>query len=165
MTEADNYWMKHALELAKKAAALGEVPVGAVLVSAEGEILGEGWNGPISRCDPTAHAEIQALRQAAEQVNNYRLPGCTLYVSLEPCLMCAGALVHSRVERLVFAAREPKAGCIESQLAILDAPHLNHRVRWEGGVQADAAAALLSNFFSERRRAKREAKGAEESRD
>ena len=117
----------------------------------DGEVLGEGWNAPIGRCDPTAHAEIVALRSAANALCNYRLSGSTLYVSIEPCAMCAGALVHARVARVVFAAREPRAGAVASNLALLDAAFLNHRVAWSEGVCADDAARMMRDFFRRRR--------------
>jgi tRNA(adenine34) deaminase len=148
--EEDIRWMRRALGLAQAAALAGEVPVGAVLVRA-GEVLGEGGNSPLSGNDPTAHAEVCALRSASAAAGNYRLPGSTLYVSIEPCAMCAGALVHARVERLVFAAREPKAGVVVSNLQLLDAPFLNHRVRWEEGPLAEEAAAMMQAFFRGRR--------------
>ena len=148
--EDDEYWMHRALELARAAEAAGEVPVGAVLVR-DGEVLGEGWNAPIGRCDPTAHAEIVALRAAASALSNYRLSGSTLYVTIEPCAMCAGALVHARVARVVFAAREPRAGAVASQLRLLDGDFLNHRVEWCEGVCADEAATLMRNFFRRKR--------------
>ena len=146
----DEQWMRRALTLAEQAARHEEVPVGAVLVRGE-ELLGEGWNQVISAADPTAHAEIVALRAAAAQAGNYRLPGTTLYVTLEPCTMCAGAMVHARVERLVFAAREPRAGAICSNCETLDAAYYNHRVQWEEGPLADESAALLQSFFRARR--------------
>ncbi len=148
--EEDIHWMRRALVLAESAARAGEVPVGAVLVRS-GEVLGEGANHPLSGNDPTAHAEIRALRSAAAAVGNYRLPGSTLYVTIEPCAMCAGALVHARVERLVFAAREPKAGVVVSNLQLLDAPFLNHRLRWEEGPLAEEASGLMQAFFRGRR--------------
>lgn len=148
-TELD--YMQRALALAEQAADAGEVPVGAVLVR-DGEVLAEGVNGQISRCDPTAHAEIDALRKAASHVANYRLPGSTLYVTLEPCSMCCGALVHARVERLVFATREPKAGAVVSTSQLLDNPALNHRVIWSEGVLAEASSDLLRRFFRARRK-------------
>lgn len=148
--EEDEHWMRRALELARAGEAAGEVPVGAVLVRG-GEVLGEGWNAPIGRCDPTAHAEIVALRAAANALCNYRLSGSTLYVSIEPCAMCAGALVHARVARVVFAAREPRAGAVASNLALLDAAFLNHRVAWSEGVCADDAARMMRDFFRRRR--------------
>lgn len=147
---SDEFWMLHALELARSGEREGEVPVGAVIVR-DGEVLGEGWNAPIGRCDPTAHAEMVALRAAAAAVANYRLTGATLYVTIEPCAMCAGALVHARVGRLVFAAREPRAGAVVSKLALLDAPFLNHRVEWTEGVCADAATRMMQDFFRRRR--------------
>ena len=147
---SDEQWMRRALTLAEQAARHEEVPVGAVLVRGD-ELLGEGWNQVISAADPTAHAEIVALRAAAAQAGNYRLPGTTLYVTLEPCTMCAGAMVHARVERLVFAAREPRAGAICSNCETLDAAYYNHRVQWEEGPLADESAALLQSFFRARR--------------
>lgn len=143
--------MARALELAAESARRGEVPVGAVLLIA-GEVVAEGRNSVISACDPTAHAEIVALRAAAGALGNYRLPGSTLYVTLEPCSMCCGALVHARVERLVFAAREPRAGAVISTRRLLDEAAFNHRVRWaEDGAAAAASAVLLRDFFQARR--------------
>lgn len=149
-TADDEHWMRRALALARNAGDAGEVPVGAVLVR-DGEAIGEGWNAPIGRCDPTAHAEIVALRAAASAASNYRLGGSTLYVTIEPCAMCAGALVHARVARLVFAAREPRAGAVASNLSLLDAEFLNHRVAWTEGVCADDAAQMMRDFFRRRR--------------
>lgn len=143
-------FMARALELANRAAECGEVPVGAVVVQ-EGAIIGEGYNQPISSSDPTAHAEIVALRDAADRAGNYRLPGSTLYVTLEPCTMCVGAIVHARVARLVFAAREPRAGVVVSQGSDLDRDFYNHRVSWDEGPLAEESALLLKNFFKERR--------------
>ena len=143
-------WMRRALVLADRAADEGEVPVGAVLVM-EGQLLGEGWNQVIGAADPTAHAEIVALRDAARVVGNYRLPGSTLYVTLEPCTMCAGAMVHARVELLVFAAREPKAGVVCSTCALLDEPRFNHSVRWTEGVLGQDSSRRLQEFFAARR--------------
>jgi tRNA(adenine34) deaminase len=148
---ADERWMRRALELAARAEAQGEVPVGAVLVQAS-EVVGEGWNRPIGACDPTAHAEIEALRAASRALRNYRLPGTTLYVTLEPCAMCAGALVHARVERLVYGARDPKGGAAGSVLDVLGTDRLNHRVTVAGGLLAEEAGALLQRFFRARRR-------------
>lgn len=148
MSDAD--FMRRALELASEAAGVGEVPVGAVVVR-DGEIIGQGYNAPVSSSDPSAHAEIVALRDAARRVGNYRLPGSVLYVTLEPCTMCIGAIVHARVERLVFAAREPRAGVVCSQGSDLDRPFYNHRVRWEEGLLAGESAALLQEFFRRRR--------------
>ena len=144
------YWMQQALALADRAAEAGEVPVGALVVR-DKQLLGQGWNRVISSADPTAHAEIVALREAADAEVNYRLPGATLYVTLEPCSMCAGALVHARIALLVFAAREPRAGVVCSQCALLDSPWYNHRVRWEEGVLAEASSARLQAFFRARR--------------
>ena len=144
--------MAQALELAKEAASCGEVPVGAVVVDlAENALLGRGRNRVIEDCDPTAHAEIVALRAAGAARGNYRLPGATLYVTVEPCTMCAGALVHARIERLVFGAPEPRAGAVESRARVLDNPAHNHRVAVNGGVMATECAALLRAFFEERR--------------
>ena len=142
--------MQHALDLAALAADKEEVPVGAVVVR-DGELLGEGFNQVISAADPSAHAEILALRAAAAKVGNYRLPGATLYVTLEPCTMCAGALVHARVAELVFAAREPRAGVVCSTCHLLDEPWYNHKVNWQEGVLATESAELLRRFFRARR--------------
>jgi tRNA(adenine34) deaminase len=142
--------MHRALALADRAENEGEVPIGAVLVR-DGRLLGEGWNQVITANDPTAHAEIMALRDAAAAVRNYRLPGSILYVTLEPCTMCAGALIHARVEQLVFAAREPKAGVVCSTCAMLDEPRYNHRVRWQEGILAEESSARLRAFFQARR--------------
>lgn len=142
--------MQRALALARCAEADGEVPVGAVVVR-DGEVLGEGWNRPISGHDPTAHAEIVALRAAAQRAGNYRLPGTTLYVTLEPCLMCTGAMVHARVERLVFGAYDDKRGAAGSQFDAFCAPGLNHRVQVQGGVLAEECMQLLQVFFRQRR--------------
>ncbi len=142
--------MQQALELAKQAAEHQEVPVGAVIVRDE-KVIGRGFNQPINLHDPTAHAEIQALRDAAKNVGNYRLPGATLYVTIEPCAMCAGAIVHSRIQHLVYGALEPKAGAIVSQTQQLDGMHLNHKVRSTGGVCAEEAAELMRHFFVRRR--------------
>ncbi len=146
----DEYWMRRALELAERAAREGEVPVGAVLVR-EGEVLGMGWNRPIAAHDPTAHAEVEALRAAGGRVGNYRLPGTTLYVTIEPCVMCAGAIIHARVARVVFGAADPKGGAAGGALNVLTAGVLNHRPECEGGVCAEPAAALLRAFFKDRR--------------
>lgn len=142
--------MRHALGLARRAAEAGEVPVGAVVVRG-GAVLAEGWNRPIAEHDASAHAEIVALRAAGARVGNYRFPATTLYVTLEPCMMCAGALVHARVERMVFGAFDPKSGAVGSVWNALDAPGLNHRVQWQGGVLAADCGALLQNFFAARR--------------
>ena len=147
----DQYWMARALELASQAASKDEVPVGAVVVL-NGKEIGAGFNAPISGCDPTAHAEIRALRDAAARVGNYRLAGATLYVTLEPCTMCVGAVVHSRISRLVYGAAEPKAGAVESARRTLEEPHLNWRGEGTGGVMAEACGQAISEFFSRRRR-------------
>lgn len=138
------------MTLAERAAELGEVPVGAVLVR-DGEVIGEGWNQPISGCDPTAHAEILALRDAARRVENYRLIDATLYITIEPCTMCAGAIVHARVARVVFGATEPKAGTAVSNGQLFDQPWMNHRLEYEGGVLAEECSAQISAFFRKRR--------------
>ena len=143
--------MRQAMLLGQEAGALGEVPVGAVVVR-DGEIVGRGFNHPIGRHDPTAHAEVMALRDAAGRIGNYRLRDASLYVTIEPCSMCAGALVHARIGRLVFGAREPKAGAVISQGRLLDAPYLNHRVQWQEGVLACRCGAAVSEFFAARRR-------------
>ena len=144
------HWMSRALELAREAESKGEVPVGAVLVR-DGQIIGEGYNQPISGNDPTAHAEIVAIRQAAESCGNYRLPGSTLYVTIEPCTMCVGALIHARVEKLVFGAREPRAGGVVSQARLLEAGHFNHTVLVEEGVCGEECGTLMQNFFQQQR--------------
>jgi tRNA(adenine34) deaminase len=150
VTSVDVQAMRRALQLAERAAAEGEVPVGAVVVM-DGRIVGQGFNRPIRAQDPTAHAEIVALRSAAAQVGSYRLTGADLYVTIEPCLMCAGALVHARIARLVFGAREPRAGAVVSMLRALELPHINHRVEVVEGVLAEEASALLRAFFAARR--------------
>ena len=139
-----------ALALARRAEAEGEVPVGALVVR-DDEVLGEGWNRPVASDDPTAHAEVVALRAAATRVANYRLPGATLYVTLEPCPMCAGAIVHARIARVVYGARDPRAGAAGSVMNVLEHPELNHRAEVMGGVEAEAAAMLLTDFFRARR--------------
>lgn len=154
LSETDHYWMREALVLAGKAAELNEVPVGAILVRGD-QCLGQGYNQPISSSDPSAHAEILALRDAAAGVGNYRLPETTLYVTIEPCAMCAGAIIHARVERVVFAAAEPKAGAVCSHLQLFDQVQMNHRVRWQGGVMADDASNLIQAFFARRREEKK----------
>jgi tRNA(adenine34) deaminase len=149
MTDSD--WMQQALAQAQIAARMNEVPVGAVLVDADGQLLAAGHNQPISACDPTAHAEIITLRQAALKLDNYRLPGTTLYVTLEPCTMCVGALVHARVKRLVYAASEPRSGAIESAQQLFETGEYNHRPEIEGGLLAAESSALLTAFFKARR--------------
>jgi tRNA(adenine34) deaminase len=143
--------MREALAEAERGAAAGEVPIGAIVVM-DGSIVGRAHNAPIARRDPTAHAEILALREAATNAGNYRLPGATLYVTLEPCAMCCGALVNARVTRVVFGARDPKAGAVETLSRLLDDARLNHRAASVGGVLGDESAALLRGFFDRRRR-------------
>lgn len=147
----DTVWMEHALRLAAEAERRGEVPVGAVVVQ-DGELLGEGFNSPITLDDPTAHAEIVAIRQAARRRANYRLPGSTLYVTLEPCPMCAGALINARVERVVFGAYDDKAGAAGSVTDLLTSRLFNHHCRVTGGVLRDACGRLLVDFFASRRK-------------
>jgi len=144
-------WMAEALALARAAQARGEVPVGAIVVS-DGAIVGRGGNAPIAGNDPTAHAEIAALRDAAQALGNYRLPGCELYVTIEPCVMCAGAIMQARIRRLVFGALDPKTGACGSIVDLFAEPRLNHHTTVTGGVAAEACAALLSDFFASRRR-------------
>ncbi len=146
----DEFWMRRALNLAERAQADGEVPVGAVVVK-DDECIGEGWNQPISTRDPSAHAEITALRAAAGRTENYRLPGTTLYVTLEPCAMCAGAIILARVSRLVYATADPRSGAAGSVFNILQSEQLNHRVDLTAGVLELEAAALLQTFFKTRR--------------
>nr|WP_298165685.1 tRNA adenosine(34) deaminase TadA [uncultured Pseudomonas sp.] len=146
----DQHFMREALALAAEGAALGEVPVGAVLVQ-NGAIVGAGFNCPISSHDPSAHAEMVAIRAAARAVDNYRLPGSTLYVTLEPCSMCAGLIVHARVQRVVYGTTEPKAGVAVSRGDFFNQAFLNHRVLIEGGVLAEECGAVLSAFFKARR--------------
>lgn len=155
-TEQDVAFMRRALALAKEGEQLGEVPVGAVVV-ANGEVIGEGFNQPVSGHDPTAHAEVVALRKAAQQIQNYRLEGATLYVTLEPCTMCVGALVHARVARVVFAASEPKAGSLVSARRQLESGYYNHLFVFEGGLLAEESGEMLSDFFRRRRLEKRQA--------
>ncbi|MDY7025455.1 MAG: tRNA adenosine(34) deaminase TadA [Pseudomonadota bacterium] len=152
--ERDESFMRLALAQAKKAEQLGEVPVGAVIVR-DCIVLGEGHNQPISANDPTAHAEVMALRHAAKQVQNYRLPGATLYVTIEPCTMCLGALVHARISRIVYGATEPKAGVLKSQGQLHQADYFNHKIAVTGGVLSEACRAIVQEFFLARRKAKR----------
>ncbi|HZP12917.1 MAG TPA: tRNA adenosine(34) deaminase TadA [Nevskiaceae bacterium] len=142
--------MTQALALAKRAADEGEVPVGALIVK-DDQVLGEGWNHPIKLHDPSAHAEMIAMRSAAQRIGNYRLTGTTLYVTLEPCVMCAGAIIHARVQRLVFGAMDPKAGAVSSVYDVIAKPRLNHAVEWTGGVMEQECAAVLREFFRARR--------------
>jgi len=150
MQHSNNNFMLHALNLAKRAQEQGEVPVGAVIVL-EDEIIAEGFNQPITSSDPCAHAEIIALRAAGKKLGNYRLPNTTLYVTLEPCAMCAMAMVHARVEHLVYAADDPKTGAVKSHFQLLDYPELNHKVQWESGILAQESSQLLKEFFKARR--------------
>ena len=151
--EEDLKWMRHALGLAHRAQDEGEVPVGAVIV-ASGEILGEGWNRNIGLNDPSAHAEIMALREAGIRLRNYRLLGCTLYVTLEPCAMCVGAVIHARLDRLVFGAADPKTGALGGAFNLPCVHAHNHEVEVSGGVLAGEAADLLQTFFRQRRKKK-----------
>ncbi|AEV27011.1 MULTISPECIES: tRNA adenosine(34) deaminase TadA [Azospira] len=148
----DEFFMREALSQAVAAGCLGEVPVGAVVVR-EGVIVGRGFNSPIGDSDPTAHAEVAALRDAARNLGNYRLPGCELFVTLEPCAMCAGAIMHSRIARVVYGARDPKTGVHASVLDLFAVDQLNHHTEIVGGVLADECGQLLSRFFAERRKA------------
>jgi len=155
--EQDQFWMRKALLLAERANSVDEVPVGAVVVL-NGEVIGEGWNQPISGHDPTAHAEIIALRDAASRIGNYRLVGADLYVTIEPCTMCAGAIVHSRIRRLVYGASEQKAGVVESNCQLFERPWINHRIEVISGVLAETCSAKISAFFQRRRAEKKAAK-------
>lgn len=150
VTETDAAWMRHAIRLAQRAEQQGEVPIGAVLIK-EGICIGEGWNRPISAHDPTAHAEITAIRSAGAVLANYRLPGTTLYVTLEPCVMCMGAISQARIQRLVFGAFDPQRGAVCHALNLADADFLNHRLSWDGGVLAKECSDLLKDFFRSRR--------------
>ncbi|AHG19071.1 tRNA adenosine deaminase [Chania multitudinisentens RB-25] len=156
----DDYWMRQALSLALRAQEEGEVPVGALLVL-DNQVIGEGWNRPIGRHDPTAHAEIMALRQGGTVLQNYRLLNATLYVTLEPCVMCAGAMIHSRIRRLVYGATDEKTGAAGSLVDILRHPGMNHQVEIVSGVLAEECAATLSHFFQLRREQKRALKLAQ----
>ena len=148
---SDEFYMHRALDQAHLAAAAGEVPVGAVVVDALGEIIGVGCNAPVASCDPSGHAEIRALREAGQALGNYRLEGCTLFVTLEPCMMCAGAMVHARLKRLVYGAAEPRAGMVESKANLLAQPWFNHQLTVTSGVLASASQRLLKTFFAARR--------------
>jgi len=150
IVQSDDFWMERALALASHAESVGEVPIGAVVVL-DNEIIGEGYNQTITLNDPTAHAEIVALRQAAKSVANHRVVKADLYVTIEPCTMCAGALVHGRIARLIFGATEPRAGAVGSNTNVLENSGLNHRVDVVSGVCSQAAASLMSNFFKARR--------------
>ena len=148
--EHDLEFMQLALVEAQKARALGEVPVGAVLVS-DNQVIATGHNQPISNNDPSAHAEVAALRAAGQNLSNYRLPNTTLYVTLEPCMMCCGAIMHARISRVVYGAADAKTGCVHSVLNLFDNPQLNHHTMVEGGVLAEECAKVLKDFFKERR--------------
>ena len=154
-TQDDNYWMQLAIKQAETAFELGEVPVGAILVDKHNQPIASAHNAPISRCDPTAHAEIQVLRSAAVELNNYRLIGTTLYVTLEPCAMCLGAMINARVKRLVFGADEPKTGAVKSQTRLLEDIRFNHQLEVCGGLMAETCSALMSQFFQQRREEKK----------
>jgi tRNA(adenine34) deaminase len=146
----DEEYMRQALTLAQQAESLGEVPVGAIVVK-EGVVVGRGFNSPISRRDPSAHAEMMALRDAGQCIGNYRLVGCELFVTLEPCVMCVGAMFHARIARVVYGARDPKTGAAGSVFNLFTMPQLNHHARIEGGVLAEECGKVLSDFFAMRR--------------
>ena len=148
--ELDRQFMQQALDQAKLAVIAGEVPVGAVLVR-EGKVISTGFNKPITNSDPSAHAEMMAIRAAAQDESNYRLPGTTLYVTLEPCTMCAGAMLHARVERVVFGATDPKTGAAGSVLNVFSEKQINHQTQVEGGIMSDECSQVLRDFFKERR--------------
>jgi tRNA(adenine34) deaminase len=148
--DSDELWMEEALRCAQRALEAGEVPVGAVVVC-DGQIVGRGWNRNIADSDPTAHAEVVAMRQAGATVGNHRLEDCSLFVTIEPCAMCAGALVHARIKRLVYGADDPKAGAVHSVMQVLNHPQLNHRIEVRSGVLAGRSAEVLQTFFKNRR--------------
>jgi len=148
--QADELWMEEALRAAQRALEIGEVPVGAVVVM-EGKIVGRGWNRNLTDSDPTAHAEVLALRDAGANVGNHRLGECEVFATIEPCAMCAGALVHARIKRLIYGADDPKAGAVHSVMEVVNHPKLNHRMRVRGGVLAGKSAELLQAFFRDRR--------------
>ena len=147
---SDELWMEEALRCAQRALEMNEVPVGAIVVC-DGDIVGRGWNRNISDCDPTAHAEIVALQQAGATVGNHRLSDCDLFVTIEPCPMCAGAMVHARIKRLVYGSNDPKAGAVHSVMQVVNHPQLNHRIEVRSGVLAGRSAELLQTFFKNRR--------------
>jgi tRNA(adenine34) deaminase len=149
-TGSDELWMEQALRSARRALSVGEVPVGAVVVS-EGRIVGRGWNRNLADADPSAHAEIVALREAGKNLGNHRLGDCELFVTIEPCAMCAGAMIQARLKRLIYGADDPKAGAIHSVMQVLNHPQLNHRMEIRGGVLAGRSAELLQEFFRKRR--------------
>ena len=155
MTQTDNDFMQQALELARQAATKGEVPVSAIVVM-DGIIIGRGSNAPIGTHDPTAHAEIIAMREAAQYLGNYRLVNCTLYVTLEPCVMCSGAVQHARIAKLVYGASDSKTGACGSVVNLMSEPKLNHHCEVHGGVMADECGAVLSAFFKQRRLANKQ---------
>ncbi|GAB3354251.1 MULTISPECIES: tRNA adenosine(34) deaminase TadA [Chromohalobacter] len=148
---SDTFYMHRALDQARMGLEAGEVPVGAVVVEPSGEIVGASFNAPVSCHDPSGHAEVRALRDAATHLGNYRLDSCTLFVTLEPCMMCAGAIIHARVARVVYGAAEPKSGMVESRANLFAQPWFNHRVQVEGGLLATRATRLLQAFFAARR--------------
>jgi len=150
LVATDELWMEEALRAAQRAREAGEVPVGAVVVM-EGKIVARGWNRNLTDSDPTAHAEIMALREAGTNIGNYRLGNCDLFVTIEPCAMCAGALAHARIKRLVYGADDPKAGAVHSVMTVLNHPQLNHRMEVRGGVLAGKSAEMLQAFFRDRR--------------
>ncbi len=150
MASSDEIWMEEALRCAHRALEMDEVPVGAVIVCA-GHIVARGWNRNLSDSDPTAHAEMVALRQAGALLGNHRLGNCELFVTIEPCAMCAGAMVHARIQRLVYGADDPKAGAVHSVMQVINDPHLNHKIEVSGGVLAGRSAELLQSFFRQRR--------------
>jgi tRNA(adenine34) deaminase len=149
-SERDYFWMQHALELAKQSEESGEVPVGAVL-TLEDVMIGEGYNSPIKTSDPTAHAEIIALRQGAVHLNNYRLPNTTLYITLEPCVMCLGAIIHARIKRVVYGASDPKTGALHSAFQLGDDRRWNHKIICEGGLLQEPCGRILTKFFQKKR--------------
>jgi tRNA(adenine34) deaminase len=146
----DSAFMRQALDLAQQAASIEEVPVGAIVV-ANGEVIGRGFNCPIDSSDPTAHAEIVAMRDAAQKLGNYRLSGCDLYVTIEPCTMCLGAMVHARIQRVIFGAPEPRAGAFVSNPILMDAGYFNHKIDWTGGVLEQDCSDLIRAFFKRQR--------------
>ncbi|WP_404463941.1 tRNA adenosine(34) deaminase TadA [Vreelandella aquamarina] len=151
MLRSDEFYMHRAMDQAHLAFTAGEVPVGAVVVDAQGEIIGAGHNAPLASCDPSGHAEVRALREAGQRLGNYRLEGCTLFVTLEPCMMCAGTMVHARIARLVYGAPEPRTGMVESKANLLAQPWFNHHIAVTGGVLAAPAKRLLKQFFADKR--------------
>lgn len=155
---SDEVWMRHALKLAKHAESLGEIPVGAVIVDENNQIIGEGYNQPIMQHNPTAHAEIMAIEQAGQCIRNYRLVNTTLYVTLEPCIMCAGAIIHSRIHRVVYGASDYKTGAAGSYIDILSRTGINHFAQITGGILSDECSSMLSNFFQKRRQQKKQHK-------